>query len=67
MGTESILRKLSIIENNPFVVWKSIEQYFGSGFFNDVILREYDIQTESSNEITTEMNYQLKEYQRKAK
>ena len=25
MGTESILRKLSIIENNPFIVWKAIE------------------------------------------
>lgn len=67
MGTESILRKLSIIENNPFIVWKAIEQYFGSGFFNDVILREYDIQTETTNEMTSEINYQLKEYQRKAK
>ena len=67
MGTESILRKLSIIENNPFIVWKAIEQYFGSGFFNDVILKEYDIQTESSAELTHEINYQLKEYQRKAK
>lgn len=44
MGTESILRKLAIIENNPFVVWRNIEQYFGSGFFNDVIIKEYDIQ-----------------------
>ncbi len=25
MGTESILRKLSIIENNPFIMWKAIE------------------------------------------
>ncbi len=24
MGTESILRKLAIIENNPFTVWKFV-------------------------------------------
>jgi hypothetical protein len=47
MNTDSVIRKLSMIEKDPKKIWKSFDDYYGYGFFFDVLESEFGITPET--------------------
>lgn len=43
MNANDMVRKLFIVEKDPNVIWKAIENIFGFGFFYKIIEEEYGI------------------------
>ena len=51
MNCEDIICKLQIIENDPMAIWKNLQKYYGYGFFNVVIEKEFGINPDTHEEI----------------
>lgn len=51
MNCEDIIQKLQIVENNPTVIWKNLQKYFGYGFFNMMIEQEFGINPDTHEQI----------------
>lgn len=51
MNCEDIVVKLQIVENDPNTIWKCIQKYFGYGFFNVMIEKEFGINPYTHEEI----------------
>jgi hypothetical protein len=49
MSSETIIRKLKIIEKDPRKIWKAFDEYYGYGFFFDVLEHEFGITPETHN------------------
>lgn len=49
MNAESVIRKLQMIEKDPRVIWKSFDEYYGYGFFFDVLEQQFGITPETHN------------------
>ena len=58
---DTMVWKLAIIEKNPRVVWRAIEEYFGEDFFKKIIEVDYGI---SDEKLQWKMESEL-EYMRK--
>ena len=43
LNASSIIRKLAIIERDPKILWKSIEEEYGFGFFRKVVEEDYGL------------------------
>ncbi len=43
MSADDIVRKMQIVETDPETIWRSIEKYYGFGFFNIMIEQEFGI------------------------
>lgn len=43
LNANDIVRKLHIVEKSPLVIWKSIENYYGYGFFTKILEEEFGI------------------------
>ena len=59
MNWEDIIWKLQIIEDNPLTIWKCIQKYYGYGFFNVMIEKEYGINPNTYEEISESFNGQI--------
>lgn len=51
MNWEDIIRKLQIVEDDPTVIWKMLQKYYGYGFFNVMIEKEFGINPDTHEEI----------------
>ena len=51
MNADSVISKLKVIETNATVVWKAFEQFYGRGFFNACIEKEFGITPETHNQL----------------
>ena len=59
--TDNLIRKLSIIEDNPRIVWRSIEDWYGENFFKKIIELDYGVSDmELEKEIEREINHYKK-------
>ncbi len=54
-----ISKKLAIVEKDPKVIWKSLEEVFGFGFFNPTIEEEFGITPAFKEQITKQFNEEL--------
>lgn len=43
LNANDIVRKLHIVEKNPLIIWKALEDNFGYGFFTKILEEEYGI------------------------
>lgn len=51
MNCEDMICKLQIVEDNPIVIWKTLQKYYGYGFFNLMIEKEFGINPDTHEEI----------------
>lgn len=51
MSCDDIIRKLQIVEDDPMVIWKSLQKFYGFGFFNVMIEKEFGINPDTHEEI----------------
>lgn len=60
LNANDIIRKLNIVEKNPSVIWKAIENHYGFGYFHKIIEEEYgitpDFQEKIKKDFATELN-----------
>lgn len=47
MSVDSVIRKLEMINHDALAIWRSIEKYYGYGFFNRIIEDEFGINPDS--------------------
>ena len=52
MNCEDIVCKLHIIEDDPITIWRTMQRYYGYGFFNVMIEREFGINPLTHEETT---------------
>ena len=43
LNASSIIRKLAIVEQDPRIVWRSLEDHYGVGFFKKMIEEDYGL------------------------
>ena len=43
MNADDMVRKLSLIEDNPMIIWESFNKHYQKGFFNYPIEKEFGI------------------------
>ena len=51
MSADDVIRKLALIEKEPRKVWNAICQYYGDGFFTEIIEEEYCLNSEANREL----------------
>jgi hypothetical protein len=51
MTCDDIIIKLQIVEDDPTKIWKTLQKYYGFGFFNVMIEKEFGINPETHEEI----------------
>lgn len=51
MNADSVIRKLNKIEKDPRVIWKSFDEYYGYGFFFDVLEYEFGITPDTHHKL----------------
>jgi hypothetical protein len=51
MNCEDIICKLQIVEDDPTVIWKTLQKFYGFGFFNVMIEKEFGINPYTHEEI----------------
>lgn len=59
MNAQAIVRKLSIVEKNPRVVWESVQKVFGFGFLSKVIEEDYGITPDFKDSIMRDFTEEL--------
>ena len=52
MNYDDIICKLQIVEDDPMVIWKCLQKYYGYGFFNVMIEKEFGINPDTHEEIS---------------
>ncbi|CDW88802.1 UNKNOWN [Stylonychia lemnae] len=55
----SITKKLAIVEKDPKILWKALEDVFGFGFFHPTIEEEFGITPAFKEQITKQFNEEL--------
>ena len=51
LNADDIVEKLSIIEEDPKPIWEGFVKYYGNGFFNKMIEKEFGINPDTHEEI----------------
>lgn len=59
MNADSVIRKLQKIEKNPSIIWKAFDEYYGYGFFFDVLEKEFGITPETHAELVERFNVEI--------
>lgn len=66
MSAESVIRKLNMIEKDPRKIWKSFDEYYGYGFFFDVLEYEFGITPETHNQLISKFDQEISTYKNAA-
>ena len=61
MNAESIVSKLLIVEEDPFVIWNALNNNYGSGYFNQVIEKTLGVTSDYKDKIYNEFRQKLLE------
>lgn len=59
MSADKIMNKMKIVEKNPRIIWKAVENNYGYGFFFDVIEVEFGITPETRDNLIGRFNQEL--------
>eukprot|EP00347_Sterkiella_histriomuscorum_P012889 403366830 len=62
MDADSVIRKLNKIEKNPRVIWKAFDEYYGYGFFFDVLEYEFGITPETHHKLIERFDQEISQY-----
>ena len=62
MNADSVIRKLQKIEKDPRVIWKSFDEYYGYGFFFDVLEYEFGITPETHHKLIERFDQEIASY-----
>ena len=54
MNADSIINKLLIVEGDPFVIWNSLNNIYGNGYFNWVIEKTLGVSSDYKDKIYNE-------------
>ena len=59
MNANDMVRKLSLIEDNPMAIWNCFKTHYGSGFFNYPIEREFGITPDSHHKMMAKFDRKI--------
>jgi hypothetical protein len=62
MNVNDIISKLTLVEDDPITIWDSIGKYYGKGFFNFPIERDFGITPESHARMIKKFDEKIVEY-----
>ena len=62
MNADAVIRKLQKIEKDPRVIWKAFDEYYGYGFFFDVLEYEFGITPETHHKLIEKFDTEIAAY-----
>ncbi len=62
MNADSVIRKLQKIEKDPRIIWKAFDEYYGYGFFFDVLEYEFGITPETHHNLVKRFDQEISHY-----
>lgn len=65
LSADSLILKMSIIENKPKEIWKLIEKHYGKDFLKGVAQYEYGLSQTDMNNLFEQHNEQIEVYKQK--
>lgn len=51
MNADHLIKRLSLVEKSPHILWEIIHKYYGDDFFIDMIEEEYGISPHSYDKL----------------
>lgn len=63
-SADSLVFKMSLIEQNPRIIWRAIEDYYGVNFFKKIIEIDYGVNDE---EVKKRLKDKIKKFQNQAR
>jgi hypothetical protein len=66
MNADSVVHKLCFIEKDSKKIWKAFDEYYGYGFFFDVIESEFGITPETKTNLINRFNIEIENYKTEA-
>jgi hypothetical protein len=61
LNVDEMVTKLMIVEDDPFLIWQSLEDNFGVGYFNQVIEKNMGVTTDFKEKLFNEFRDKVKE------
>ena len=62
MNADAVIKKLQKIEKDPRVIWKAFDEYYGYGFFFDVLEYEFGITPETHHKLVERFDQEISHY-----
>jgi hypothetical protein len=62
MNADSVIRKLQKIEKDPRIIWKAFDEYYGYGFFFDVLESQFGITPETHHQLIKRFDQEIAQY-----
>ena len=59
MNADAVIRKLQKIEKDPRIIWKAFDDYYGYGFFFDVLEYEFGITPETHHKLIERFDQEI--------